>query len=93
MLDWWAAFGRKQKETMEIGEVNRTLILVDKLNEAGSSVFLTRHNPRIVCADGAVIPLKRHRGMFLMEMWYRIPRNSKVNVLDSLNQPFTRQAK
>ena len=71
-----------QKTPLKIGNVSRTLISADRLLEKGSDVILSKNNPRIVKRSGGTIPLKRKNGMFILDMWYKVPANS---------QAFTRQ--
>ena len=52
-----------------VGPVSRTLISVDRLQETGHDVVLTKNKPRIVnLRTGEVIPLKKDEGMFILDM-------------------------
>ena len=70
-------FTTDEGQTKSIGfqsaEVSRTLISVDKLNDAGCDVMLNRKNPRIVTANGEVIKLRRKGGVFILNLWVKIP--------------------
>ena len=62
-------------------EVSRVLVSVDKLNEAGCEVILSRKSPRIITRQGEVIPLTRKGGIFIMVMWVWVPdkQNNEAN--------------
>ena len=72
-LEWFTNEGEKQKTKIKIGDISRTLISADKLLEKGNDVILSKNAPRIVKRNGEVIRLKRKNGMFLMDMWYKVP--------------------
>lgn len=70
-------FTTEEGQTKTIGfqsaEVSRTLISVDKLNEAGCEVVLNKRNPRIITTKGEVIKLRRKGGVFVLNMWIKLP--------------------
>ena len=55
----------------QIGNVGKTLISVDALNETGHEVVLSRRNPRIVCQNGEIIALRRKGKVFILDLWNR----------------------
>jgi len=65
--------GEQQKTKIKIGDISRTLISANKLLEKGNDVILSKNAPRIVKKNGEVIRLRRKNGMFLMDMWYKVP--------------------
>ena len=58
---------------MKVGKVHRTLISADRLLDKGNDVVLSKRDPRIVTKLGKKIPLRRKNGMFIMDMWYKVP--------------------
>ena len=72
-LDWVTSSGQGHKIRMKVGDVRRTLISADKLLDRGNQVMLSKRDPRIITKQGRRIPLKRSNGMFLLEMWYKVP--------------------
>ena len=78
ILEWYTDTGEMQKTSLKIGNVSRTLISVDKLLERGNDVILSKANPRIVTKNGKIIKLKRKNGMFILDMWYKVPTNGQV---------------
>jgi hypothetical protein len=75
-LEWETNEGQAQKVKIKIGKVSRTLISADKLLEKGHEVILSKRNPRIVTSSGKSIALKRKFGMFILDMWHKVPVNS-----------------
>ena len=82
VVDWVTTGGQSHKINMKVGKVHRTLISADRLLDKGNDVILSMRNPRIVTKHGKTIPLRRKNGMFLLDMWYRVPTT-----------PFTGQGK
>ena len=59
---------------MKVGDVQRTLISVSRINEFGYHARLQKFRPHLINEyTGEVIPLRKEKGMFLMEMWIWIP--------------------
>ena len=59
---------------MKVGDVQRTLISVSRINEFGWDARLRKLNPHLINEfTGEVIPLRKEKGMFLMEMWMWVP--------------------
>ena len=79
-LDWITNEGHGQKTKIKIGKVNRTLISADKLLEKGHEVILSKRNPRIITKNGQVIALQRKYGMFILEMWHKVPNDVASSV-------------
>ena len=74
--------GKEMKMSIKAGPVNKTLIAVSKLVEAGYEVYLTKR-PRIVNPKTKEeITLHRKGGMFILPIWVRVPVSE---------QGFTRQ--
>ncbi len=88
VLDWITEDGQAQKVKLKVGEVSRTLISADKLLEKGNEVILSKRNPRIITRTGQTIKLRRKGGMFIMDMWYKVPVNKSTSKLAA---GFTRQ--
>ena len=56
----------------QVADVGKILVSVDKLNEAGYDVQMSKKNPMIKNAKtGEVTRLKRKGGQFIMPMWVR----------------------
>ena len=63
-----------EKSVFKVGAVSRTLISVDKLQETGYDLILTKNRPRnINMKTSEVMPLRINRGMFILDMWIWIP--------------------
>ncbi len=76
-LEWWTDSGAKKRTTAQAGAVQRTLISASRLNEAGYEAYLTKNRPRLVSTKtGETIELKKRGGMFILDMWVRIPTNA-----------------
>ena len=85
-LDFFTNEGHAHKVKMKIGKVSRTLISADKLLDKGSDVVLSKTNPRIQTRGGQVVKLRRRGGMFLLDMWVKMPKSKMPNA-----SVFTRQ--
>jgi hypothetical protein len=72
-LNWFTDDGMEQITKIKVGKVGRTLISADKLLDKGNEVILSKKQPRIVTRTGQVVMLKRRGGMFLLEMWHKVP--------------------
>ena len=79
-LDWMTNEGQGQKTKIKIGKVNRTLISADKLLEKGHEVILSKRSPRIITRAGQVIALQRKHGMFILDMWHKVPNKVESSV-------------
>ena len=76
IINWMTTKGESHKVKMKVGDVQRTLISAGRLNERGNDVVLSKRNPRIVTKHGQVIPLQKKQGMFILEMWHKVPNNA-----------------
>jgi hypothetical protein len=74
-VNWFTDDGQEQTTNIKVGKVGRTLISADKLLEKGNEVILSKNRPRIITKAGKVIMLKRRNGMFILEMWHKVPIN------------------
>ena len=72
--------GVTKEGVFKVGAVSRTLISVDRLQETGHDVILTKNRPRIInMKTGEVMPLRKSRGMYILGMWILIPTSlSKI---------------
>ena len=71
--------GLKKTLNIKAGRVGKTLVSADKLCEGGYEITLYKTNPRMVKLDGSeTIPLKRSKGMFLIDLWIQVP-NARTN--------------
>ena len=62
--------GTMKRGVFSVGPVSRTLISMDRLQETGHDVIFTKNEPRIVnLRTGDVMPLRKDRGMFILDMW------------------------
>ena len=79
-IHWTTESGVSKKGVFKVGAVSRTLISVDRLQETGHDVILTKNRPRIInMKTGEVMPLRKNRGMFILDMWIWIPTSqSKI---------------
>ena len=77
-IEWWTNDGMKKRTTAQAGSVQKTLISVSKLNEAGYEAHLTKNRPRLINVKSReVIELKKKGGMFILDMWVHIPTDKK----------------
>ena len=73
-IEWLTNDHRRKRSKMKVGNVGRTLISVSRLNECGYEAFLNKRNPRLVHSwNGECIPLRKSAGMFLVDMWVKVP--------------------
>ena len=73
-IHWTTGPGVPKKGVFKVGAVSRTLISVDRLQETGHDVILTKNHPRIINMKiGEVMPLRKNRGMFILDMWTWVP--------------------
>ena len=47
-VNWWTDLGTMKRGVFKVGPVSRTLISVDRLQETGHDVIITKNKPRIV---------------------------------------------
>ena len=79
-VHWTTESGVSKKSVFNVGAVSRTLISVDRLQETGHDVILTQNRPRIInMKTGDVMPLRKNRDVFTLDMWIWIPTSlSKI---------------
>ena len=72
-VNWRTGLGTMKRGVFKVGPVSRTLVSVDRLQETGHDVILTKNRPRIVnMKAGEIMSLRKDGGMFLVEMWIRV---------------------
>ena len=65
---------RTQEGVCKVRSVSRTLISVDRRQETGHDVILTKNQPRIVDVRTAeTLPLRKSKGMSILDLWLWIP--------------------
>ena len=70
----WTGSGVLKKGVFKVGAVSRTPISVDRLQETGHDVIPTKNHPRIInVKTGEVMPCRKWRGMFILDMWLWVP--------------------
>ena len=73
-VNWRTDMGTMKRGVFKDGLVSRTLISVDRLQEIGHDVILTKNEPRIVnLRTGEVMPMRKDGGMFILDMWIWVP--------------------
>ena len=72
-LAWMTSEGDDHTVKIKTGAVGRTLISADRLLEKGHEVILSKKSPRIITSSGKAIALRRKQGMFILDMWYKVP--------------------
>ena len=68
---------KMMKMTMKAGSVNKTLISASRLMEQGFETMLTRQPHLRNVKTGEKIHLSRKKGMYIMEMWFKVPMDEK----------------
>ena len=79
-IHWTTGSGVSKKGVFMFGAVSRTLISVDRLRETEHDVILPKNHPRIInMKTGEVMPPRKNRGMFILDLWMWIPTSqSKI---------------
>ena len=80
IVPFWTKEGIKKKMMIKAGKVKKTLIGVNRLNEAGNDVILNTSNPRIMNAKTKeCINLRRNNGMYILDMyiWIGDPKENE----------------
>lgn len=73
-VNWETNGGVKKRLMVKAGRVGKTLISADKLCEGGYEVRLTKRSPKLIHEKtGETIPLRRTKGMFILDMWIKVP--------------------
>eukprot|EP00973_Karenia_brevis_P009282 1257864-Karenia_brevis.AAC.1 len=77
-VNWETNNGVRKSIRIKAGSVGKTLISVDKLCEGGYEARLTKTRPKLIHEKtGETIPLRRVKGMFILDMWVKIgPKKS-----------------
>ena len=69
-IDWESMEGHKCKLCIQISDVDRFLLAVTELNDAGNDVVLSKSGGEIVnVATRKRIALQRRRGVYIVKMW------------------------
>ena len=90
-IHWTTESAVSKKGVFKVGAVSRTLSSVDRLQETGNDVTLTKNRPRIInMKTGEVMPLRKSRGMYTLDMWILIP-TSQSRIAECSD--FVRQSK
>ena len=70
-INWRTCLGIMQRGVFKVEPVSRTLISVDRLQETGHDVILTKSRPHTVkMKTGEILSLKKDGGMFILDMWF-----------------------
>lgn len=79
--------------TMKAGTANKTLIPASKLMEQGFETTLTKQPPPHLrnVKTGETIHLARKKGMYILEMWFKVPTDEKKEPGKRKRQTFLRQ--
>ena len=73
-VNWMTASGVSSCGGCKVRSVSRTLISVDRRQETGHDVILTKNQPRIVDVRTAeTLPLRKSKGMSILDLWLWIP--------------------
>ena len=71
-IDWESMEGHKCKICIQISDVDRILLAVTELHDAGNDVVLSRSGGEIVTvAIAKRIALQRRGGVYIVKMWIR----------------------
>ena len=63
--------GLVKKMRVDVADVNKALLSVRKLVQAGSKVVFDKTGSYIIDASGASIPLKEQNGMYMLSVWVK----------------------
>ena len=73
-VNWRTDVGTMKPGVFKAWAVSRTLISVDRLQETGDDVTLTKNKSPIVnMKTREIMPLRKDEGMFIVDMWVRVP--------------------
>ena len=78
---------------IKAGNVNKTLISVSRLQEAGYDTNLTKHPHLRNTKNGERINLIKKGGMFILTMWIKISEDTKQSTSKEHEKDFRRQGK
>ena len=85
--------GKKVRMRIKAGDVNKTLISVSRLQEAGFDTNLTKHPHLRNTRTGEKINLLKKGGMFILTMWIKIGEETIQNKSKENEKTFGRQGK
>ena len=69
--------GIMQRGVLKVEPVSRTMISVDRLQETGHDVILTKSRPHTVnMKTGEILSLRNNGGMFILDLWFWVPTSS-----------------
>ena len=78
---------------LKAGDVNKTLISVSRLQEAGFDTNLTKYPHLRNTKTGEKISLIKKGGMFILTMWIKIGEETMQNKSKEEHQDFRQQGK
>ena len=85
--------GKRVIMRIKAGDVNKTLISVSRLQEAGFDTNLTKHPHLRSTKTGERINLINKGGMFILTMWIKIGDDTMQSQRKEDQQDFRRQGK
>ena len=85
--------GKRVRMRIKAGDVNKTLISVSRLQEAGFDTNLTKHPHLKNTRNGERINLTKKGGMFILTMWIKIGEETIQNKSTENEKDFHRQGK
>ena len=85
--------GKRVRVRIKAGDVNKTLISVSRLQEAGFDTNLTKYPHLRNTRTGEKINLLKKGGMFILTMWIKIGEETEENKNSDYKKDFRRQGK
>ena len=85
--------GKKARMRIKAGDVNKTLISVSRLQEAGFDINLTKYPHLRNTRTGEKINLLKKGGMFILTMWIKIGEETVENKNSDYKKDFHRQGR
>ena len=85
--------GKRVRMRIKAGDVNKTLISVSRLQEAGFDTNLTKYPHLRNTKTGEKINLVKKGGMFILTMWIKIGEEPLQNQDKGNHKDFRRQGK
>lgn len=80
-VDWISTEGHKCRMVIQMSDVDRCLLAVTELNDAGNDVVLSKHGGEIInVASGKRVALQRKGGVCVVKMW--IKNNDQTTASD-----------
>ena len=78
-VNWRSDLGTVQRGVFKVGAVSRPQISVNRLQETSHDVILTKNHPHVDNMKTVkIMPLRKHGGMFILDMWIWVPSRSKT---------------